>query len=142
MPLSVSGQSFFKQIFSHNYVGFFMSCICVGHCGLVNNTVFFRHSPFKGQASFLDFGQLHNFSSTFSLNQTLSIWLGIQFRQRYSLIKVWMPIFCVNIFGLAWPWDRRGPGTYSRFVQSPLMIDLCMVVLFMYLLKNTKIAMI
>ena len=29
-------------------------------------------------------------------------------------------------FGLAWPWDRRGPGTYPRFVQSPLMIDLWM----------------
>ena len=32
----------------------------------------------------------------------------------------------LNIFGLAWPWDPRGPWTYSRFVQSPRMIDLCM----------------
>ena len=34
--------------------------------------------------------------------------------------------FFFNIFGLAWPWDPRGPGTNSRFVQSPLMIDLWM----------------
>ena len=60
------------------------------------------------------------------LYQTLSIWLGIQFRQRYSQIKDWRPSTFLNIFGLAWPWDPRGPGTYSRFVQSPLMIDLWM----------------
>ena len=30
------------------------------------------------------------------------------------------------ISGLAWLWDPRGPGTYSRFVQSPLMIELWM----------------
>ena len=29
-------------------------------------------------------------------------------------------------FGLALPGDPMGPGTYSRFVQSPLMIDLWM----------------
>ena len=58
--------------------------------------------------------------------QTLSIQLGMQFRQRYSQIKDWRPNTFLNIFGLAWPWDPRGPGTYSRFVQSPLMIDLWM----------------
>ena len=30
----------------------------------------------------------------------------------------------MNIFGLPWPWDLRGPGTYSKLVQSPLLIDL------------------
>ena len=54
--------------------------------------------------------------SEWNIYQTLSIWLGIQFRQRYSLIKDWRPTFFLNIFGLSWPWDRRGPGTYSRFV--------------------------
>ena len=33
-----------------------------------------------------------------------------------------------NMFGLAWPWDPRGPGIYSKFVLSPLMIDLWMEV--------------
>ena len=61
-----------------------------------------------------------------NLDQTLSIWLGIQFRQRYTQIKDRRPQFFLNIFGLAWPWDPRGPGTYSKFVQSPLMIDLWM----------------
>ena len=32
----------------------------------------------------------------------------------------------LNIFGLAWPWDPRGPWTYYKFVQSSLMIDLWM----------------
>ena len=32
----------------------------------------------------------------------------------------------LNIFGSAWPWDLRGPGPYSNFLQSPLMIDLWM----------------
>ena len=28
-------------------------------------------------------------------------------------------------FSLAGPWDPRGTGTYSKLVQSPLLIDLC-----------------
>ena len=35
------------------------------------------------------------------LQQTLSIWLGIQFRQRYSQIKDWMPNILFYIF-LTW----------------------------------------
>ena len=58
--------------------------------------------------------------------QTLSIRLGIQLRQRYSQIKDEGQTFFLNIFNLAWPSDPRGPGTYLRFVQSPLMIDLWM----------------
>ena len=60
------------------------------------------------------------------IDQTLSIWLGIQFRQRNGQIKDKKPNFFFYIFGLAWPWDPRGPGTYSKFVESPLMIDLWM----------------
>ena len=32
----------------------------------------------------------------------------------------------INILGSAWPWDPRGPGPYSNFLQCPLMIDLWM----------------
>ena len=59
-----------------------------------------------------------------SLNQTLRICIQVQFSQRYGQIKDRRPKFFLNIFGLAWPWDPRGPGTYSKFVQNPLMIDL------------------
>ena len=38
-------------------------------------------------------------------------------------IKRQKAIFFLNISGLAWQWDPRGSGTYSKFVQSPLMID-------------------
>ena len=62
----------------------------------------------------------------YSIHQTLSIWLGIQFRQRYGQIKDRRPNIFLNIFGLAWPWDPRGPETYSKFVQNPLIIDLWM----------------
>ena len=34
--------------------------------------------------------------------------------------------FFLNTFGSALPWDPRGPGSYSKFLQSPLMIDLWM----------------
>jgi hypothetical protein len=37
------------------------------------------------------------------LNHTLSIWLGIQFRQRYGQIKDRKQTKVVNIFGLAGP---------------------------------------
>ena len=63
-------------------------------------------------------------NAIFMFIQTLSILLGIQFRQRYRQIKDRRPIIFLNIFVLAWPWDPRGPGTYSKFVQSPLMIEL------------------
>ena len=36
-----------------------------------------------------------------SINQTLSIWLGIQFRQRYGQIKDRRLNIFLNIFGLA-----------------------------------------
>ena len=41
------------------------------------------------------------------INQTLSILLGIQFRQRYRQIKDRRPTFFLNIFGLADP-ETRG----------------------------------
>ena len=58
------------------------------------------------------------------LYQTLIIWLGIKFRQHKGQIKDRKPKQNWNIFGLAQPWDPRGQGTYSKFCQSPLMIDL------------------
>ena len=61
-----------------------------------------------------------------SLYQTLRICIQVQFSQRYGQIKDRRPNFFLYIFGLAWPWDPRGPGTYFKFVQNPLMIDLWM----------------
>ena len=76
----------------------------------------FKWSFYKWQVFELS---LNNKSSvwTILINQTLSIWLWIQFRQRCSQIKDWRPNTFLNIFGLAWPWDPRDPGTYSRFFK-------------------------
>ena len=57
--------------------------------------------------------------------QTLNILLGIQFRQRYIQIKDWRTNILLY-FWLGMTLRLRGPGIYSRFVQSPLVIDLWM----------------
>ena len=69
---------------------------------------------------------MHCLRSWIYIYHTLSIWLQTQFSQRYRQIKDRKPNIFLNIFGSAWPWDPRGPGTYSKFLQSPLMIDLWM----------------
>ena len=59
--------------------------------------------------------------------QILSIWLGIQFWQRNVQIKDKKPKKKFrNIFGWDLLGDRRGTGTYSKFVQRPFIIDLRM----------------
>ena len=58
-----------------------------------------------------------------SIDHTLSIWLGIQFRQCYTHKKERKLIKIVNIFGLAGPCDPSVPDNNSKFVESPLLID-------------------
>ena len=77
-------------------------------------------------ASFTTMLHLRHFWFTTSIYQTLRICIQVQFSQRYGQIKDRRPNLFLNIFGLAWPWDPRGPGTYSKFVQNTLMIDLWM----------------
>ena len=59
-----------------------------------------------------------------TIHHTLSILLGIQFRQRSTHKKERKLFF--YILGLAGPCDPRLPETYSIFVQSSLRIDLWM----------------
>ena len=56
----------------------------------------------KGLGVWISYGvKLTNTNGTYSVDQTLSIWLGIQFRQRNNQIKDRKPTFFWNIFGLA-----------------------------------------
>ena len=58
------------------------------------------------------------------IHQPLSIWLGIQFRQHNGQKNTESKTFFFLYFWLGMTFlDPRGPGMYSKFLQSPLMID-------------------